>query len=90
MLNCWATNMNIILTKHALDRYNERCVKQRSKRELLKILQTCSREKIHDGATVFYNGKALFLMRNNKIVTTVYTPTMATREFFIEKLRNEI
>ena len=89
MHNCWGMNMNIIITNHALERYNERCVKQRSKRELLKILQTCNREKIHDGATVFYNGKALFLMRNNKIVTTVYTPTLATREFFVDKLRNE-
>ena len=81
--------MNIIITNHALERYNERCVKQRSKSQLLKILQTCNREKIHDDATVFYNGKALFLMRNNRIVTTVYTPTLATREFFVDKLRNE-
>jgi hypothetical protein len=38
---------------------------------------------------VFYNGKALFLMRDNAIVTTVYTPSLATRESFVDRIRKE-
>jgi len=81
--------MNITITKHALERYNERCKKKRSRQELLRILQQCNRERIHDRATVFYNGKALFLMRDNAIVTTVYTPSLATRESFVDRIRKE-
>lgn len=84
--------MNIIITNHAFQRYNERMrQKIKNKGAMRRIIYSANFEKINETVGIYYRGRAMFVAKieNNKhiIKTVLDIPTLRAKEEKMELLR---